>query len=74
MGATAEGGQPLETGWLPDAPVGDTLLRRFAFNQGELNERFAGAAGGRSERAADVSLADSDGPIASSTRPFRSGP
>jgi len=64
MGASAEGGRPLETGWLVDTPVGDTLLRRFAFNQGELNERFAVAAGGRSERDAELSLADSGGPIA----------
>jgi hypothetical protein len=65
MGASAEdGGRPLETGWLDDTPVGDTLLRRFAFNQSELNECFADAAGGRSDRAREVSLADSGGPIA----------
>ena len=64
MAGTADGGRPLETGWLADTPVGDTALRRFAFNQGDLNERFALAAGGRSERQADLSLADSGGPIA----------
>lgn len=64
MGATADGGRPLETGWLPDTPVGDTVLRRFAFNQADLNERFADAAGGRSERGDHLSLADSGGPVA----------
>jgi hypothetical protein len=64
MTADAGGGRPLETGWLADTPVGDTLLRRFAFNQGDLNERFAEAAGGRSERDGELSLADSGGPIA----------
>src|SRR5262245_49515629 len=61
---SAEGGRPLETGWLADTPVGDTVLRRFAFNQSELNERFAAATGGRSERLPELSLADSGGPIA----------
>lgn len=61
---SAGGGRPLETGWLDDTPVGDTLLRRFAFNQSELNERFAVAAGGRSDRGPELSLADSGGPIA----------
>jgi len=64
MGGSGDGGRPLETGWLADTPVGDTILRRFAFNQADLNERFAVGAGGRSERSGELSLADSGGPIA----------
>jgi hypothetical protein len=73
MGGSAEDGRPLETGWRDDTPVGDTLLRRFAFNQAELNERFAVAAGARSQRHGDLSLADSGGPIAffNQAIPFR---
>jgi hypothetical protein len=31
--------RPLENGWRADTPVGDTLLRRFVHNQGELVDR-----------------------------------
>lgn len=55
--------RPLETGWLPDTPVDDNLLRSFGASQGELNARWAEAGGGRSERTADVDLADADGTI-----------
>lgn len=74
MAGSAEGDRPLETGWLSDTPVGDTVLRRFAFNQAELNEQFAGAApGGRRERTPELSLADSGGPVAffNQAIPFR---
>jgi hypothetical protein len=65
--------RPLETGWLPDTPVGDTLLRRFAFNQADVNELIAAACGGRSERHDDVSLADTGGVVAyyNQALPFR---
>jgi hypothetical protein len=46
----------LETGWLPETPVGDTVLRRFLHNQIEVNELIATARGGRVERTDDVSL------------------
>ena len=55
--------RPLETGWLPDTPVLDSLLRCFAFNQADVNAVFAEAAGGRVERSDDVALADMGGPI-----------
>jgi hypothetical protein len=51
--------RPLETGWLPDTPVGDSLLRRFVANQADLQDHLAGAVDGRSERTPDVALSDS---------------
>lgn len=63
MSASPESARPLESGWLTDTPVGDTLLRRFAFNQAGLNERQAVASGGRSDREPELSLADSGGPV-----------
>ena len=57
------GARPLETGWLTDTPVDDTVLRRFVHNQGEVNAVTAAAAGGRDERTDDVFLADSGLPV-----------
>ena len=51
--------RPLETGWLPDTPIGDSLLRRFIANQADLQDHLAGAVGGRSDRTAGVALSDS---------------
>src|SRR6516164_9875833 len=51
--------RPLETGWLPDTPVGDSLLRRFVANQADLQDHIVGAVGGRSDRTSDVALSDS---------------
>lgn len=48
--------RPLETGWLPDTPVDDTLLRQFIFSQAEVNELTARAAGGRSTAPTRSSL------------------
>jgi hypothetical protein len=56
--------RPLENGWLADTPVGDTLLRRFVHNQGELNAVMAAALGGRAHRTDDVFLADAHSPVA----------
>lgn len=53
----------LEDGWQPDTPVEDSLLRRFAFNQADVNAAFAEAAGGRVERREDVVLTDTGGPV-----------
>jgi hypothetical protein len=53
----------METGWLADTPVGDTLLRRFVFNQADHNEAMAAAHGGRVDRTDDVFLADSACPV-----------
>jgi hypothetical protein len=55
--------RPLETGWLPDTPVDDTLLRQFLFNQGEVNAIGAEALGGRTDRTEDVLLADARCPV-----------
>jgi hypothetical protein len=55
--------RPLETGWLADTPVGDTVLRRFLFNQSEANERFAAVSGGRYEHTDEVTMADAGGPV-----------
>lgn len=54
--------RPLETGWLPDTPVADTVLRRFVHNQIEFNEFFASARSGHVRRSADVSLVET-GPV-----------
>ena len=51
--------RPLETGWLPDTPIGDSLLRRFAANQADLQDHLVGAVGGRSHRTTGVALSDS---------------
>ena len=54
--------RPLETGWLPDTPVDDTVLRRFLHNQVDVNELFAHARGGRVEHLDGASLV-SAGPV-----------
>jgi hypothetical protein len=51
--------RPLETGWLPDTPIGDSLLRRFVANQADLQDHLVGAVGGRSDRTPGVALSDS---------------
>jgi hypothetical protein len=55
--------RPLEDGWLPDTPVGDTLLRQFVHNQGELNAAVARALGGRAATGGDAFLADAASPV-----------
>jgi hypothetical protein len=55
--------RPLETGWLADTPVGDTLLRRFLHNQGDANAALATAAGGVVEHHPDVVLTSYDVPV-----------
>jgi hypothetical protein len=52
-----------ETGWLPDTPIEDTLLRRFLANQIELNELLTRARGGQVQRHDEVALVDA-GPVA----------
>ncbi len=46
----------LETGWLADTPVGDTLLRRYLHNQADVQDAFAWATGGRAARTHDLAL------------------
>lgn len=48
----------LETGWLPQTPVEDSLLRRFLHSQIDAQDLQARALGGRSERTDDVGLSD----------------
>lgn len=55
--------RPLETGWLPDTPIEDTVLRRFLHNQGAVNAIIARARGGRTEERHDVLLADANSPV-----------
>jgi len=57
------GGRPLETGWLADTPVDDTVLRRFQVNQADANEIVGRAAGGRVQRTGEVSLVDAASPV-----------
>ncbi|HUP71478.1 MAG TPA: hypothetical protein VM282_00380 [Acidimicrobiales bacterium] len=55
--------RPLETGWLADTPVGDTVLRRFLFNQAAVNEKIATASSGRHDRTDAIAMADANGPV-----------
>ena len=55
--------RPLETGWLADTPVSDTVLRRFLFNQADANDVIAAASGGRYDRTDAVAMADANGPV-----------
>jgi hypothetical protein len=55
--------RPLETGWLADTPIDDTLLRQFLHNQGDVNAIFAAALDGRADRDDDVYLADALSPV-----------
>ena len=54
----------LTDGWEPDAPVGDTLLRRFLFNLAAFNEVPVVAADGRVLRRDDLAVADLGRPAA----------
>ena len=55
--------RPLENGWRADTPVSDTVLRRFLFNQADVNMKIATASGGRHERNEAVAMADANGPV-----------
>ncbi len=58
-----DGERPLETGWLADTPVDDTLLLRFVCNQADLVAELAGSVGGRVQRHDDVVLGDAGNPV-----------
>ena len=49
---------PLETGWLPGTPLGDTVVRRFLRNQIQLNDVIAAARSGRSRHTDDVAMSE----------------
>lgn len=54
---------PLETGWLPTTPVGDTYLRRFLHNWAGMCAATARALGGDSRDLPAVLMADSGRPV-----------
>src|ERR687892_1307661 len=54
---------PLETGWLPTTPVGDTYLRRVLHNWAGMSAATARALGGHSRDLPAVLLADSGSPV-----------
>lgn len=49
----------LETGWLPDTPIGDSVLRRFLANQADLQQQLVAAVDGRSARTSEIVMTDS---------------
>lgn len=49
----------METGWLPDTPITDNLLRQFLHNQADLCDIFAAGFGGSIARTPEVALAGS---------------
>src|SRR5690606_13798793 len=51
-------GRVLETGWGPDSPVDDTVLRRFVCTRAEAWEPAVTALGGRTVRPPDFVLTD----------------
>jgi hypothetical protein len=56
--------RPLETGYLDDTPVDDTVLRRFLHNQADLVELIATAGGGDVVRRPDLVVGAFDTPVA----------
>lgn len=55
--------RPLESGWLWDTPIDDSILRRFLFNQADVNETLARAIAGKVDRTTTVSLSDTGLPV-----------
>jgi hypothetical protein len=51
--------RPAETGWLPDTPVDDTLLRQFLHNQADVCDVIAEGFAGDVARTPEVALAAS---------------
>ncbi|MDY7104919.1 MAG: hypothetical protein S0880_27345 [Actinomycetota bacterium] len=49
---------PLATGWEPDAPVGDTMVRRYLFHWAAYCDAYAVAGGGLTVRSDAFALAD----------------
>lgn len=54
----------LTTGWEPDVPVDDTMLRQFVFNAADRNEHLATSMGGTWHRWDDAVTADLGSPAA----------
>jgi hypothetical protein len=55
---------PLETGWWPTTPAGDTYLRRFLLNWAGVCASTARMLGGHSRDLPEVRMADSGRPLA----------
>lgn len=55
----AAGERAPETGWLPDTPVDDNLIRQFLCNQADVADLIAEGFGGTTARTDDVALAAS---------------
>jgi GNAT superfamily N-acetyltransferase len=55
---------PLSTGWEPDVPAEDTILRQYVLNSADRVEHMAEATGGTSVRSDDVCLGDTRAPSA----------
>lgn len=53
----------LESGWRQSTPEGDTVLRRFLLNQGDLAATLATAVGGQVERSDAATMAYADVPV-----------
>lgn len=56
--------EALCTGWEPDVPVEDTILRRYVFNSADRVEHMATATGGRAQRLEHVCTGDMHAPSA----------
>jgi GNAT superfamily N-acetyltransferase len=54
----ADATERLEHGWLPDTPVGDTVIRRYVLATGEWMEAVARASGGPVQRTDDFVIVD----------------
>lgn len=56
-------GEGLTTGWEPDVPAGDSLLRGFVLSTADRSVAIAEAAGGRVQRSDRAVLADGGSPV-----------
>src|SRR5829696_7099546 len=54
---------PIETGWWPTTPAGDTYLRRFLLNWAGMCAATAHSVGGHSRDLPAVLMGDSGGPV-----------
>jgi hypothetical protein len=55
--------EQLATGWGPQEPIDDSVLRRFVFNQADVLRAMAGGPAGRQSSDDDVVMVDSGGPV-----------
>lgn len=55
--------QPLATGWGAHEPIDDSVLRRFVFNQADVQRAMASGPAARHAVDDDVAMTDSGGPV-----------